>query len=194
MSNEEIARQILCDIGLAGEYTIGQRMVVEDALDTKDFEHQKSFQLLTIERDAEVKRARQVEKWLNEASTALGGCDLDCVAKQVAELKAERDNLQKRLDFRRNFDGDCVSCVELKGRVEELERINSNANKVFGADCDGLQKVIASQEALLNELAGACEAMTSYWEHGKLTVNGDYMNGCARKALTKYNSWKGSKG
>ena len=41
---------------------------------------------------------------------------------------------------------------ELREEVARLKVINSNANKVFGADCDGLHKIIESLHSTIKQL------------------------------------------
>ena len=128
------------------------------------------IQSITAERDAEVKRAR-------EASQERNAFQNQCISlkRQVFELKGRVELLEKKIPYTGDYKDIDLPPDNDIGTPQECLRCKE-------------------QSALLHELAGACEAITSYWEHGKLTVNGDYANGCARKALTKYNSWKGSKG
>ena len=76
-------------------------------------------------------------------------------------------------------------------RIKELEQINSNANKVFGADCDGLHKIIGEQSALLDELGEAIKFATAYYEENRINGNGLRE---MREALTKYKTWREGKG
>lgn len=74
----------------------------------------------------------------------------------------------------------CPQCAELK-------RINSNANKIFAADIDGLAKIIEKKKALLIEVLEAIRYLLSFvpeWAkesepgmdptmYGTLTYEGD---------------------
>ena len=46
------------------------------------------------------------------------------------EYKAKIDDLQKRLDFRRNFDGDCASCAEKDAKIDLLVEIKDLQAKI----------------------------------------------------------------
>ena len=84
------------------------------------------------------------------------------IIENLIEYDGWRDNLHVN-DFpytRMSITNSLDSLAKEKDeRIKELECINAAANKVFGADCDGLQKTIAALTKVLEE---AKEALNNF--------------------------------
>ena len=147
MQNEDIAKLIderysfLTHNGLRFA-PMELQMLIKDALDKKDsriFELETEQEVLANQINDYIDKNKVLEAELEKAKKYLSANPNEwpdtAIRLQNEKLVAERDDLQKRLDFRRKFDGDSSSLHEVIGEaVEALEMADIEGNLEEGTN------------------------------------------------------------